>query len=368
MAQYVDAFTVSAPGRVCILGEHQRHLGLPAIAMAVNLRATIAADSIDPVEFQVEMGAGVPCLVIGPGGDCPCQGEHEYLSRAVSLLNELGIRFENGYRFRVTNEIPAECGLAETTAVTIAWILALLRASNQLQSHTGNDIGSLGHKVEAAVLKESTSVIDPYACSLGGKLYAHAGDPQDVAPVVGARLEGLVFGYSAKSGGRSHVCHSLRERTVAAVEALSGVMPSFDLGTTAFDEAVAQLRHVSDEQAGLLYALMRGRTLCEEAAALLGAKAFDKDRLGEKMDEEHSVLRDYLGLCTDKTEEIIDAAKAAGGLGASSCGSGAALVVYAPDRQTEVAEAIRANGWEAKAVSQADGARLDAGTLSPPWL
>ena len=34
-------FTVSAPGRVCLYGEHQDYLGMPSVVMAVNLRCKI---------------------------------------------------------------------------------------------------------------------------------------------------------------------------------------------------------------------------------------------------------------------------------------------------------------------------------------
>ena len=32
---------VSSPGRICLFGEHQDYLGLPVIAMAMNLRLRI---------------------------------------------------------------------------------------------------------------------------------------------------------------------------------------------------------------------------------------------------------------------------------------------------------------------------------------
>ncbi|MCH1575403.1 MAG: galactokinase family protein, partial [Flavobacteriales bacterium] len=31
-----EAFVSSAPGRLCLFGEHQDYLGLPVIAMAMN--------------------------------------------------------------------------------------------------------------------------------------------------------------------------------------------------------------------------------------------------------------------------------------------------------------------------------------------
>ena len=367
MAQYVDAFTVSAPGRVCILGEHQRHLGLPAIAMAVDLRATITADSIDPVELQVDTGTGRADLVIVPGRDDPCKAEHELFVRAVSLLSERGITFAKGYRFRVASQIPPACGLGDATAGVVAWIVALLRASSQLQSYTGNDIGRMGYEVEQAMLGQSACTIDSYVCSLGGKLQASGASPSQAFPIVGADLGGLVIAYPSGPTAETHAANLPMGRIEAAVDALNEVIPGFDPATTPFDDAVAQLHRVSDEHAGLLYALLRGRGLCEQTAALLRKRGFDRDGMGEAMDEDHTLIRDYLGLTTPEGENAVRVAKAAGALGASCCGPGYAVLAYAPDRQEEVVKAIEATGWKARAVSQADGARLDAGTLAPPW-
>jgi len=33
--------SVSAPGRICLFGEHQDYLGLPVITVAINLRIAI---------------------------------------------------------------------------------------------------------------------------------------------------------------------------------------------------------------------------------------------------------------------------------------------------------------------------------------
>ena len=37
----MQAFQSSAPGRICLFGEHQDYLGWPAIVMAIDLRCTL---------------------------------------------------------------------------------------------------------------------------------------------------------------------------------------------------------------------------------------------------------------------------------------------------------------------------------------
>ena len=41
------SYTVSAPGRVCLFGEHQDYLGMPSVVMAINLRCRIHIEERD---------------------------------------------------------------------------------------------------------------------------------------------------------------------------------------------------------------------------------------------------------------------------------------------------------------------------------
>ena len=47
--------SVSAPGRLCLLGEHQDYFGLPIIAAAINLRITIEGKKRDDDIFSLEL-------------------------------------------------------------------------------------------------------------------------------------------------------------------------------------------------------------------------------------------------------------------------------------------------------------------------
>ena len=367
MESYTDAFTVSAPARICLFGEHQSYLGLRAVAVAVDQRVTIKADSTDSQELLVHLPGADEPEVIRPGQGPACTGEHGLLGAAVEVLEREKVSFPRGYRFRVTSQAPPGAGLADRSALVVAWVTALLRAANHLHSTSGNDMGRLASEAEALSADEPVGMIDAYVCSLGGKLHLDPGDPASAEPLVGAKLEGLVVGYPREPGEAGRSRRDVREQTSAAVEAIRVRLPSFDLRTISFDDAVPQLKHVSAEHVGILYAHLESRGLCAQAQEMLSAEFFDKDRLGEMLDEEHAMLRDYLGLSTDPVERVIGSAKAAGALGCRACGCAEGVVAYAPDRQNEVVDAIRIEGWEACIVSQAAGARLDAGALSPPW-
>ncbi|MFC1564948.1 galactokinase family protein, partial [candidate division KSB1 bacterium] len=40
----LEKLIVSAPGRICLFGEHQDYLGLPVIAAAIGLRISVSGE------------------------------------------------------------------------------------------------------------------------------------------------------------------------------------------------------------------------------------------------------------------------------------------------------------------------------------
>lgn len=361
MPSCTDAFTVSAPGRICLFGEQQANLDLDAIAMAVDLRTTIQADSAESDDGCMEVRVDGSTLRVIPGESEGCDDAACYLWTAARFLAEKGASFPRGYRFLFDSGIPSGRGLAGTASKVVAWILALLRASDQLESWSGNDIAAFAHEVHGAA-------VDTYACSLGGKIHVRQDKSVHVDSLTGADLGGFVLGYPTNDPDGPINQGALAQRTEEAMGALAAVLPSFDLQHTPLDEAAAHLSSLPKDQAGIVYAHLTCRGICAQASEMLHAQLFERDRLGEMIDEAHGLLRDYLHLSTDQTEDAITAAKAVGALGARACATGSAVLAYAPDEEKAVADTIQARGWQAHILSQADGARLDAGALKPPWV
>jgi len=336
--------------------------------MAVDLRTTIRADSVETDDDGMEVQVDGSTLRVVPGSDEGCDDSYPYLWVAAQHLAQKGASFPRRYRFAFDSAIPRDRGLGDTTSSIVAWVLALLRASDRLELWSGNDIAALAHEVQGAVSGQAVPAVDAYACSLGGKIHVRQNEPVQVESLSGADLGGFVLGYPEGDTTGSVSRRTLAEQSEDAVTALASVLPSFSLHNTPLEEAAEALGALSDDQAGVIYAQLTGRDLCAQAVEMLRAKLFERDRLGEMIDEAHSLLRDYLGLSSDQVEDAIAAAKAAGALGARAGWAGSAVVAYAPDEEKAVADTIRARGWKAHILSQADGARLDAGALKPPWV
>ena len=50
-----EKLKVSAPGRICLFGEHQDYFGLPIIAAAINLRITISGEKREAPFLHIRM-------------------------------------------------------------------------------------------------------------------------------------------------------------------------------------------------------------------------------------------------------------------------------------------------------------------------
>ncbi len=355
---FTDAFTVSAPVTAPLFGEQQAYLGLPVIALAFDSRVTVQADSHESNTIILRRPAAPEeCVSLGAARPPTSEG---LLARAADAIRGLGIELTSGYSLKLTSDLPLRAGLGQDAATAVALTLALLRCTNQLQSFTGIAIADVAHAILGD--KSPRALYDALVSSLGGKQHLAGSQATSLA---GADLRELVIGFSdaPSPSGRS----LLKDQAKGAVDALAARCPSFDLGATPFDAAMPMLRELPDEAASALYALLRGRELCAAATILLESESFEKDRLGEMLDEDHSLLRDYLGVSNDSAEAVVAAAKEAGALGAKVNTAGSSVLAYAPGDEAAVAKAIESQGWTALTVSVADGARLDAGTLVPPW-
>ena len=367
MASRIDAFTVSAPCRVCILGEHQSYLGSDAIAMAVDMRCTVEADSIEEAEFRLD-GDGEEPLEVVPLAEASAPAEHpSRFACALATLREADLTFPTGYRFKASSEIPSRCGLAAEAAEAAAWVVALLRAGNQLPAKTGSDLAELCLRTMAAGPQGFVAAIDAYVCSIGGKVHRAAVGESSIISLVGADLAGFVFGCAADPGDWSPVRSEVQRAADQALEAMRGAMPSFDLAQATLDDTIPHLGELSPQDAGVIYALVRMETNTRIGVEMLTGDSFDRDGLAESMDDEHELLRDYFALYTPELDEVLDGLRAAGALGAKGCAGGAGILAFAPGKEDEVVSALEAKGWQASKIVQADGARLDGGAVSPPW-
>lgn len=283
----------SAPGKVILLGEHTVVYGRPAIAASIRPR----------LELTVAVGEA-------PGIESGDPRVRTALETAAAIYGIDPRRIGIG----VESEIPIGCGLGSSAAFSVA----LLRSLGELAGRPLEELELLRRATEVENAFHGTSSgIDVAVASLGGVIW-----------------------FERPSGGLPRASRL-------------PVHDAFDLVVALSDERrstagpVGRLRERVRTHPGLYHQFFDlAANLVHAGRGALGTGDFET--LGCLMDAAHGLLNS-MGVSTPTLERMTTIARRAGALGAklTGAGGGGAIVALAPETAHDVAEALRAEGFEA---------------------
>ena len=158
----------SAPGRVCLYGEHQDYLKLVVVPAAINLRTQIGIKSnnsnmihVKSLELNTKDKFEISQKINLKNN------EFDYLRAIIIVLINKGIIEKiSGLEVEINSEIPIGSGLSSSAALLVAWLTALNEEFNL--SFDRKEIANLCFKAENQVLGINCGIMDQYASSLGG--------------------------------------------------------------------------------------------------------------------------------------------------------------------------------------------------------
>lgn len=350
----VDSIITSAPGRICLFGEHQDYLNLPVIAMAIDLRLH--------VEGEVANGRGLVVFLddlgrverFDPGaGEVTVPGEEWFLSTVVNRLLREGVALP-GVRARVHSEIPVNSGTSSSTALTLAWMQFLLAAAGEEADPAR--LAEWGFLAEVADGGGSGGRMDHVTIAHGGILAIRFVPELRVRPL---RLDpgSFVLGDSGEPKDTQGILSSIRGALEGVDRALRGEGSS--LRELRLDE-IGELTDGRRELRELLAGTLETRELTGEALEVLGAERFDPRELGRLLNEHQAILGRRLKVSTEKIDRMLRAAMEAGALGGklNGSGGGGCMFAYAPEDPRRVARAIEEVGGRAYVIHQDQGVHL----------
>ena len=165
-------FTVSAPGRVCLYGEHQDYLGMPSVVMAINLRCRI---HIEEREDKKVVWTS-PNLGVKYSGEfdlnnleeSEIKGQQNHLLAALILAKRADRLPQYGWNATIDSDVPVQAGCSSSSALLVAWIASMQRLSGHIT--TNIELAGQAFQAEVRYFDAPGGNMDHIACAVGGGL------------------------------------------------------------------------------------------------------------------------------------------------------------------------------------------------------
>jgi galactokinase len=320
----MDPFSVKAPGRLCLFGEHQDYLGLPVIALAIPLHCRMEVTPSTTQNRILELR--VPALdqayiydldQLPPrqsAGDKP-----DFALAAIYECLEEGWQIPLGAVIVSTSEIVMQAGCSSSTAFCVAWVLVLAKlAGKQQQMEDPIKLAQLAHRAEVLHFGAPGGTMDHMTIAIGGSCLRIGPGMWDVTKLRNLAASDGVWVLADSGEPKDTMGHLTRCKgdRLKLLDELSGT----------WDTKVED-KNLDSDKLVLLKATLTTRDAEEEAAKLwMGETDQGEEPTGEKLAAlmlgHHEALRDGLHLSTPKLEAMRTAAIDAGAWGFKLVGSG----------------------------------------------
>ncbi len=349
-------FRVSAPGRICLFGEHSDYFGLDVITASIDMTIDIVATPREDNEIRITYTDLTENDSFSLGSEINYRNPRDYVRSAFNVMARRGIEPEHGWDLQICGNIPIAAGLSSSSALTVGTVMAIARMANQ--QIRKEDVALAAFNSEVLEFDESGGTMDHYAVAIGGVI--HVDMKNNDVQRMPANLDSIVIGDSGeKKQDTVGDLRNIRTTVEREYELVAQKISSFDRRKTPIDN-VYELRSRPTRERNMAEATLRNRDLTHRALKLLSERKPDPYVLGKMLQEHHTILRDDLGRSTPKIEKMIHAARSAGALGCkiNGSGGGGSMMAYAVGREEEVATAIQKVGGTAYIVKVGKGASL----------
>lgn len=286
----------SASAKIILFGEHAVVYGQPAVAIpiqdvrasaAVSIDVAVSAPLIEAKDLRVDTIFGAP----------PYPESIDPIIKVIELVNDKIVKLpKSGWRLTIWSKIPVGRGLGSSAAISIAIIRALTKA--MIKIIAPRELIKYSFELEKI----------------------HHGTPSGIDNTVISLEKPILF---------------RKDREPSAINFASMFFIVGDTGiskkTSDVVAQVADAREKKSEQYDRIFNQM-GQIARE---GVLGLKDGDVKKVGKLMNENHTLLQ-RIDVSSPELENLIDAAKSKGALGAKLCGAGkgGCMVAVAKDGTT----------------------------------
>jgi mevalonate kinase len=291
----------SAPAKVMLFGEHFVVYGSPAILGAIDRRVQATARCINSAEINISSNVGFSTSYSSQTVEEPrlhySEGQrflYPLYAAIYGILKDHLVERNIGVRVDITSDIPWGAGLGSSAASCVATVAAVGSLFDKPQKGW---VYSMAQRAEK-IIHKNPSGADCYISTFGGLIY-----------------------YIKKRQNRK--IRSKRDLSLVVIN--TGIRHS----------TKAQISLVKDfriQNRPLFNSLSNHVTrICNEAVSAIGLR--DKKRLGDLMNENHSLLSE-LGISNDEVNDLVKLCLDNGALGAklTGAGGGGSVIALLPDK------------------------------------
>lgn len=338
----------SAPGRICLFGEHQDYLGFPVISAAVDLRITITGE-VSPGDTILIDLPDIGKKLQYSSREIVYTSRKDYLQSVVNVLKKKDLYTPKAIKAVLKGNIPIQAGTSSSAALSVAWTGFLLEASEntRIADYRNNlaAIAELAYMAEVEEFNESGGRMDQYTSALGGIVYLDFYKKMTFTPLP-ASVKEFVLGDSMEPKDTQKTLKRVRTAQEEAFAYLAKHLKFEDNFHMTYEEAQPFFDKIPMDSKFYLEAALINHQITDRAKEELLKETPDMKRIAALMNRHQELLRNNLRVSTAKLDAMIDKALKAGALAAkiNGSGEGGCMFAFCPGKQQEVAEAIKRVG------------------------
>ncbi|MGB4098640.1 MAG: galactokinase family protein [bacterium] len=339
---------IEAPGRICLLGEHQDYLGLEVISGAMNLKVRLIARPAGNnaiLKVNLILTNQIHCIdTSGAGTPQP----RDYLRSGLNCMLSKGFHFKRGYTITVDGDLPIGKGVSSSSALCVGWIRLLAAIAENPCDLTAEQAALWAFETEVTRFNEPGGMQDHFASALGGLLHLDFNGRSNEPPSV-TRLKPLPDGLLLVDSGQLKDTIGMISRIRSSVEKqfkrlCKDCCPS--LSETTID------RVFSTGKKSLLFKELYGTLLNRDITRFAYHNwPSNPDHLPQFLapliNAHHQYLSELIQSSSSAIDKCIEWCRRNGALAGKVIGSGGGgcLLIYAPGHALELKRKLTEQGY-----------------------
>jgi galactokinase len=347
---------VSAPGRICLFGEHQDYLKLAVITAAIDLRIAVSgqqrSDRIINLDLP-DISSREKIELPHSTKQIKYEKKRDYFKSVINLLLREGLALNHGYDCEVHSTIPINSGTSSSSALTVAWTRFLLEdiAADRKPYTDPAYIAHLAYLAEVEEFGEPGGMMDHYVTALGDVQYIEFTDNVSTTKLK-EKLGTFVLGDSLEPKDTTEILQRVKFGVLNAINQIHKIDPHFNLIDCTVDNIEKHRGRINQDQIDVLEGAILNRNITQQARICFDKNSIDDKEFGKLLSEHHEILDKKLKISTPKINRMIRQALDAGAYGGkiNGSGGGGCMFVYAPENSDKVVRTIEQCGGKAYIV------------------